>query len=88
MKTLTAMQRLIQEGAQVEQTADVEVSGYWRGYHIWVRRSEQLCDGAWYIQVRHPDGCYLYDGWWSSFQSSPEDAVAEAFSGACLLEDE
>ncbi|AIO25339.1 hypothetical protein [Burkholderia cepacia] len=88
MKALTAMQRLIREGTQVEQTSDVEVSGYWRGHHIWIRRSEQLCDGAWYIQVRHSDGGYLYDGWWGSAQTTPEEAVAEAFRGACLLEEE
>lgn len=87
MSTMTAMDRLISEGSHVEHDA-VEVSGYWRGNHVWVRRSKQLCNGAWYIQVRHPDGGYLYDGWWGDISASPADAVEEAFRGACLLEDE
>ncbi|UEP42732.1 hypothetical protein [Burkholderia sp. B21-005] len=87
MNAMTPMERLIQEGVNVEHDG-VEVSGYWRGNHIWVRRSTDLRDGAWYIQVRHSDGGYLYDGWWENSDASPADAVAEAFGGACLLEDE
>ncbi|KVD57310.1 hypothetical protein WI87_18905 [Burkholderia ubonensis] len=85
MSALTPMQRLIEEGKAVEHSGS-EVFGYWRGYEIWVRREATRCMGGWYIIVKHPDGGYLYDGWWEKRGASAAQAVAEAFRGACLLE--
>ncbi|MEX3933299.1 hypothetical protein AB4Y32_16100 [Paraburkholderia phymatum] len=63
-----------------------EVCGYWRDNLIWVELEPM---GDWYIRVIAPDGCYIYDGWWAeSGIESADDAVAEAFDGACLLEGE
>ncbi|KVQ12019.1 hypothetical protein WJ99_13830 [Burkholderia ubonensis] len=85
MSALTPMQRLIEEGKAVERTRS-EVFGYWRGYEICVRREKTACMGGWYIIVKHPDGGYLYDGWWDECGASIEQAVEEAFRGACFLE--
>jgi hypothetical protein len=53
-------------------------------YRIWAELEPM---GDWYIRVNHPDGGYLYDGYWrNNDDKSPEEAVAEAFRGAELLE--
>ncbi|MGF7131934.1 hypothetical protein P3T40_003417 [Paraburkholderia sp. EB58] len=60
-----------------------EVCGYWRGHLIWVKLEDT--DGLWYIRVNHPDGGYLYDGYWRTYRDrTTADAVAEAFRGAEL----
>lgn len=57
---------------------------WWRDHLIFVERE---IPGAWYIQVTHPDGCFIYDGYWrGSVGKTLEEAVAEAFRGAELLE--
>ncbi|MFM0435921.1 hypothetical protein PQQ84_05630 [Paraburkholderia strydomiana] len=72
------------EATHYEETPD-EVSGYWRGHYVWVERKDE--DGLWYIRVNHPDGGYLYDGWWRAHRDvDASDAVVEAFRGAELLE--
>lgn len=39
----------------------------------------------WYIRVRAPNGCYVYDGWWACSRGKPvKAAVAEACRGAGL----
>ncbi|MGF6837041.1 hypothetical protein QF001_000908 [Paraburkholderia youngii] len=64
-----------------------EVCGYWRGHLVWVKQED--ADGLWYVRVNHPDGGYLYDGFWRAHRDcTAADAVAEAFRGAELLEDE
>ncbi|WP_186070776.1 hypothetical protein [Burkholderia gladioli] len=83
MTELTPMQRFEAEGTHLMNN-DYEAFGYWRGYEISANREN---DGAWYIQVRHPDGCFIYDGWWTpDHEATVDDAVAEAFRGAELLE--
>ncbi|URF02810.1 hypothetical protein [Cupriavidus campinensis] len=65
----------------------LEVLGYWRGWMVWVQAEADTAD--WYIRVKDPRGCYAYDGYWrDSFAKTAEEAVAEAFRGACLLEAE
>ncbi len=86
MSALTPMQRLIEEGRWAFQTPD-EATGFWQGHEISVQREKTACMGGWYIIVKHPDGGYLYDGWWDNCSASIEQAVEEAFRGACLLED-
>ena len=44
---------------------------------------------AWHIQVRSPDGTYLYDGWWTKPQhegrtATLREAIAEACRGSLL----
>ena len=74
------------EAVNFEEEA-TEVCGYWRGHLVWVERKDD--DGLWYIRVNHPDGGYLYDGWWRAHRDATvADAVAEAFRGAELLEDD
>lgn len=83
MNRVAPIQRLRAAGKLAADEPD-EVCGYWRGYLIWVELEPA---NDWYIRVNHPDGGYLYDGWWSnSADKSAEDAVAEAFRGAELLE--
>jgi hypothetical protein len=85
MTIMTPMDRMRTEGKLDVEEPD-EVCGYWRGYLIWVKQEDT--DGLWYIRVNHPDGGYLYDGWWRAHRDCPvADAVAEAFRGAELLED-
>ncbi|WP_244828442.1 hypothetical protein [Caballeronia sp. TF1N1] len=79
----TPIQRL-RAGAQFDEQPD-SVSGYWRGHHVWVQRDD--AESAWYIRVNHPDGGYLYDGYWRDSEGKDgSDAIAEAFAGAELLE--
>jgi hypothetical protein len=74
------------EALHYEETSD-EISGYWRDHYVWVARDDEDC--IWYIRVNHPDGCYLYDGYWSeSVGRDGADAIAQAFAGAELLEGE
>ncbi|WP_438396448.1 hypothetical protein [Caballeronia sp. DA-9] len=83
MKTRTPLQRL-RASAQFDQQPD-SVSGFWRGYYVSVERAGP--DTLWYIRVNHPDGGYLYDGFWADSEARDgSDAVAEAFAGAELLE--
>lgn len=83
MTTPTPIELLRTEGSVSIDEPD-EVCGDWREHLIWV---ELEPTGDWYIRVTAPDGCYIYDGWWSdSARKSSEEAVAEAFDGACLLE--
>jgi hypothetical protein len=83
MSTPTPIERMRAEAVMSEEPD--EVYGYWRGHLIWVELEPM---GDWYIRVNHPDGGYLYDGWWAdSAGKSVADAVAEAFRGAELLED-
>lgn len=43
-------------------------------------------DEDWYIRVRAPDGCYVYDGWWrDSAEKTAKDALFEAKVGAGLI---
>ncbi|ARK86063.1 hypothetical protein BOC42_00410 [Burkholderia pseudomallei] len=82
---MTPIQRLRADGNLNIDEPD-EVCGYWREYLIWVEMKPM---DDWYIRVTAPDGCYIYDGWWAdSGSKSAEDAIAEAFDGACLLEGE
>ena len=84
MNAPTPIQRMRAEG-KLDVDEENEVCGYWRGYLVWVNREDT--DGLWYIRVNHPDGGYLYDGWWRAHRDCPSpDAVAEAFRGAELLE--
>ncbi|WP_175786361.1 hypothetical protein [Burkholderia cenocepacia] len=87
MSEPTPFQRLISDGRAAQHSCD-EVFGFWQEHEIWIRygTSAGLC--GWYITVKHPDGGYLYDGWWDKCDASAEEAVAEAFRGARLLEDE
>lgn len=40
----------------------------------------------WYIQVTHPNGCKVYDGWWlNSETATPKEAIEEAKQGAMLI---
>ena len=79
-----SLQRVLDEGA-VEVNEPDEFFGHWDENQIWVRR---VSDENWYIQVRTPDGCYAYDGYWHTPRRvEVKDAVAEAFSGAMLLGD-
>lgn len=43
-------------------------------------------DGRFYIQVRHKDGGYMYDGWAPAHVRQMRHAKAEAIRGACLDE--
>lgn len=85
MTTMTPIERMRAEALQYEETPE-ETSGYWRGYLVWVKREDR--DGLWYIRVNHPDGGYLYDGFWRAHMDCTSvEAVAEAFRGAELLEE-
>ncbi|WGS46819.1 hypothetical protein LFL97_31905 [Burkholderia sp. JSH-S8] len=86
MSALIPMQRLVEEGKLIERTHS-GVFGWWQGNEISVQREKNPLMGGWYIIVKHPDGGYLYDGWWDNRSASIEQAVEEAFRGACLLED-
>ncbi|WP_227459293.1 hypothetical protein [Cupriavidus pauculus] len=80
----TPMRRLRAAGPLAVDDA-LEVQGYWRGWMVWVQADDDTAD--WYIRVTDPRGCYAYDGYWrDSFAKTAEEAVAEAFRGACLLE--
>ena len=88
MTTPTPIELMRAEATHYEEKQN-EVFGYWRDHEIWLQRDVQSSLGGWYIQVKHPDGCYLYDGWWRPVHyTSPDEVVAEAFEGACLLEEE
>lgn len=77
-----SLQRILDEGT-VEINEPDEFAGYWDGNHIWVKR---VSDENWYIQVRDPSGCYLYDGYWKpERRTDVKDAADEAFKGAMLL---
>lgn len=76
-----SLQRILDEGT-IEINEPDEFSGYWNGNHIWVKR---VSDENWYIQVRDPSGCYVYDGYWKPERRTDiKDAVDEAFKGAML----
>jgi len=78
----TPMRRLRAAGPLEAETRD-EVIGRWRGNLVWVQYDEV----GWYIRVIDSRGCYSYDGYWrESYHKTAEEAVAEAFRGACLLE--
>lgn len=52
------------------------------GYEIWM---EKFPRKPWYIQVRHPDGGYVYDGWWrDSEDAAHHEAMEEALKGSLL----
>lgn len=83
--TTTPIELMRAEATHYEEGPD-QIFGYWRGYQVWAELEPM---GDWYIRVNHPDGGYLYDGYWrDSDDKSPEEAVAEAFRGAELLEGE
>lgn len=58
--------------------------------HIRVRQHDITLQKAtaaadWYIMVRHPSGCYSYDGWWRDSETATvEETLAEAKRGACI----
>lgn len=57
--------------------------GRYKQHDLDLLRSGDRAD--WYIRVRHPSGCYVYDGWWpESWGRNVDDAVAEACRGAGL----
>ena len=40
----------------------------------------------WYIQVLHPNGSKLYDGWWRASENATwQEAIQEAKEGAMLV---
>jgi hypothetical protein len=79
----TAIRRLRAAG-RIAIYSPEEAQGYWRGHMVWVQ-----AEGAddWYIRVTDPRGCYAYDGYWrDSSVRTVDEAVEEAFRGACLLD--
>jgi hypothetical protein len=79
--------RRVLSARSVQVHTDDELEAWWRDHYIHVRRDDECC-GNWYIIVKAPSGCYVYDGWWAdSDEKTVEQAVAEAFDGACLLEE-
>jgi hypothetical protein len=57
--------------------------GRYKQHELDLLRSGDRAD--WYIRVRHPGGCYVYDGWWPESRGrTVDDAVAEACRGAGL----
>lgn len=81
---MTPIELLRAEG-EVSIDEPDEVCAYWCQHFISVELEPM---GDWYIRVNAPDGCYIYDGWWAeSGSKTAEEAVAEAFDGACLLEE-
>lgn len=88
MSPWTPIRRVIAAG-RVEVNTPSEFAGWWKdGYWIRAAQDEDYTND-WYITVRHPDGWYLYDGWWTdSGHRTVDEAVAEAFRGAELLDDD
>lgn len=81
----TLIELMRAEAAHYEEGPE-QVFGLWRGYQIWAELEPM---GDWYIRVNHPDGGYLYDGYWAESKGRDgADAIAEAFAGAELLESE
>ncbi len=75
--------RRLRAARAMETDGPDEVVGRWRGYLIWVQHDES----GWYLRVIDSRGCYACDGYWQdSYRKTAEEAVAEAFRGACLLE--
>lgn len=69
---------------KIERTSRMFI-GRCKKHLIQIDRTSCLND--WYIMVRAPDGCYLYDGWWyDSCERSMDDAIVEACTGAMLWE--
>ena len=59
-------------------------SGEYEGYGIELTREDE--SDNWYIQVAHPSGGLLYDGWWSNSDREPIGAaMQEAITGSELL---
>lgn len=82
----TPMRRVI-AARRVQVHTNDEFEAWWQDHYIHVRRDDER-DGNWYIVVKAPNGGFLYDGWWrDSDDRTVEQAVAEAFDGACLLEE-
>lgn len=63
---------------------DGEITITFRKHTICVERKHDHED--WYITVRHPNGCYAYDGWWrDSEHTTAGEAIEEAKRGAMLV---
>lgn len=61
----------------------IEIRVEHKGYEIIVDRMNS--NRNWYIQVRHPDGGYVYDGYWpDSEHKTSGEAITEAKKGALL----
>lgn len=57
--------------------------GRYKGHDILIERAHPADN--WYIQVRGPDGCFCYDGWWpESARKTQREAVLEALEGSLL----
>lgn len=58
--------------------------GRYKQHDIRIDRDDHRLN--WYITVRAPDGCYVYDGWWrDSAHKTMDDAIFEACCGAMLI---
>jgi hypothetical protein len=61
----------------VEKTSK-EFYAYWNDYYIGITKEKPLSNGnkRWYIQCTHPDGCYIYDGY---FHGTFTEALKDVF---------
>ncbi|RQM48666.1 hypothetical protein EHZ19_10710 [Paraburkholderia bannensis] len=85
MANWTPMRRLL-AAKKVQVHDETGIQAYWRDYLIDIELDSVLGVGCWYIRVKHPNGCYVCDGWWSNSEDKTlEEAVAQAFHGADLL---
>ena len=67
------------------ERSEHEFFGRFKSHEIDIERDSY--DANWYIRVRHPDGCYVYDGWWQESRChSLDDAILEACKGSCLVD--
>ena len=67
----------------IEKTNDA-FFGTYKKHDIQIERED---DCGFYIIVQNEDGCYSYDGYWSScLPVEMSDAIEEALDGSCLLD--
>ena len=69
------------ERPEVPEPEEHEIT--FKRHHISV--SKDSLSVNWYIQVTHPNGCKLYDGWWrDSANETWQAAIEEGKRGAML----
>ncbi|MDC2859040.1 hypothetical protein [Delftia sp. DT-2] len=84
----TALQKKVAQVMAEVERSERGIAGYAKdGHYFQVEREED--SDRWYIIVAAPCGSRCYDGWWpdEDRRETLEAAVAEAITGACLLDE-
>ena len=84
----TALQKKVAQVLAEVERSERGIAGYAKdGHYFQVEREED--SDRFYIIVAAPSGSRCYDGWWGDdgTHETLDAAVAEAITGACLLDE-